>query len=112
MGCHRLWLVAGVGAALLAQDALADGPYQITFANHAWAQVQLQITTGNFQDCSQNHSEGPYILPLNVGHVLSTSATVVCYRRTADPTNPNSGWGSWNSISPNDQNTPMTIELN
>lgn len=102
-----------IGAlSLVSGPAFADGPYQITFVNHAWAEVKLEVATGNNQDCNRNASEGPTALALNVGHTITTSASVVCYRRSANPDDPNSGWDTWTSISPNDQNTPMTVELN
>lgn len=86
--------------------------YQITFVNHAWAQVRLEISTGNFQSCDQNASQGLVTLLLNDGHPIQTDASVVCWRRTANPDDPHSAWGNWNSMSPDDQNTPATIELN
>jgi hypothetical protein len=92
--------------------ARADGPYQINFYNHAWAQVKLEVRAGNYQNCDQNQTQTVEVLLLNGGYQLYSSASVICYRRTADPTHPSSEWGGWYSISPNSITTTMNVELN
>ena len=85
--------------------------YSITFVNGAWVSAVLDIRTGANQDCNTNVSVGPIRLKLNDSYTLQTDDVVVCYRRLNDPDDQDSGWQAWNSFAPDDQNTPMTIEI-
>jgi hypothetical protein len=85
--------------------------YQITFYNRGWAQCKLEVRAGRSADCSQNTLIATYTLMLDVGQPVATSQTVLCYRRPADPDDPNSNWEIWNTVSPDDINTPMSIDV-
>lgn len=83
--------------------------YQITFNNTLAEAVQLQVRTGN-GSCDMNESILDQQLAAGATREIETDQNVVCYRRTADP--PNSGtMTNWGTFSPNDVNTPSTIDI-
>ncbi len=78
------------------QAALAD----ITTCQNAWDFLpRVQISVGNANECGQNNLvfDGGMSKGRCVGPWPSTGqqGADVCYRRTADPLNPNSGLGPW-----------------
>ena len=85
--------------------------YSITFHNPFVAGLQLDVRAGNQANCDANGSvfNGP--LGPNASWTLNTSENVVCWRRTANPGTPGSPLGGWGSFSPDDINTPTTIQL-
>jgi hypothetical protein len=85
--------------------------YQITFQNPFGAAVQLEIRTGNQADCERNNIVFNNSLGPNGAHLLETDDNVVCWRRTANPGQPGSPLTQWGTFSPNDANTPTTIQL-
>jgi hypothetical protein len=89
-----------------------DG-YTATFVNRFPQKVALEVVSGNNQDCHQNTTiQYNDILYENDGSAsIATDDPVVCYRRTADPSNPQSPLGEWKSIFLDDNNPHQTIEL-
>jgi hypothetical protein len=90
-----------------------DGGYSATFVNPFQEQVTLEVRSGDKQDCNLNpnvHYNG--ILFGDGGSVsIATDDPVVCYRRTADPSNPHSPLGGWNTLFLDDNNPHQTINL-
>ncbi len=84
--------------------------YQISFQSQFGTTVVLQVRSGS-GNCDNNAIR--YDGPLDAGgaYTLNTDDNVVCYRRTADPNNPASGFTVWNTFSPDPMNTPVTITL-
>lgn len=85
--------------------------YDITFRNNFSVAVQLEIRSGVSQDCDNNPSRFNGAVQAQSDQPFSTDDNVVCYRRTADPDNPGGGLGDWKTFSPDDINTPITIDL-
>lgn len=85
--------------------------YSITFLNAFATTIQVDIRAGSQANCDGNGSvfNGP--LGPNASWTLNTSSNVVCWRRTANPDSPGSPLGGWNSFSPDNINTPTTIQL-
>src|SRR5262245_25141021 len=97
---RSLLLCACLGPLLLWTSARAD----ITVFMNAWDRLpQAQITQGRAGNCEANRSVfGPG--PMSKGFRRSYPGTGsrgedICWRRTADPLFPNSGWGVWNRCS-------------
>jgi hypothetical protein len=85
--------------------------YSITLSNPFDAWVHLQIHAGSSASCDANVSIFDSMLASHAPHQLDTDANVVCWRRTANPAQEGSPLGQWTSFSPNDQNTPASIQL-
>jgi len=85
--------------------------YQMTFENTLDEDVTLQINEGN-HNCQNNPTVWTGQVVSGGSKVYLTDAVEVCYRRTADPSNPGNGlWTVWVGFSPNDINTPVEIDL-
>jgi hypothetical protein len=85
--------------------------YAITFANPFGVWLQVEIRAGSAANCGSNASVFNTSLGPGSSWTLSTDQNVVCYRRTANPDVPGSPLGGWNTFSPDDINTPTTIQL-
>lgn len=83
--------------------------YQITFENSLSKPVQLQVHAGN-GSCDTNQSVLDEQLDAGATKEIDTDQNVVCYRRTADPDNPGT-MTTWTTFSPDDINTPATIDI-
>ncbi len=80
--------------------ALAD----ITVVMNGWDVLpQAQITQGRAGNCEANTTVwGPGRMTKGFSQTFSgagSSGEDICYRRTADPLNPSSGWGQWGRCS-------------
>lgn len=84
--------------------------YQITFANPFGSEVQLNVRSGS-SSCELNAERYNGSLEPGGAYTLYTEDNVVCYRRTSNPGVPGSGFTTWNTFSPDDINTPTTINL-
>jgi hypothetical protein len=84
--------------------------YAITFVNPFAASIQVDIRAGS-SSCDRNASCFNGQLGPGVSWTLNTGENVVCYRRTSNPGMPGSGLGEWSTFSPDDINTPATIQL-
>ena len=84
--------------------------FDITFQNNFDEEVQLEIASGS-QGCDSNTVRFNGLVAGGGSQLFSTDDNVVCYRRTADPDNPGGGFGGWVTFSPDDINTPVTLNL-
>ena len=83
--------------------------YKITFENTLAKPVQLEVHAGS-GGCDANQSVFDEQLAAGGTTEIDTDQNVVCYRRTADPDNPGT-MTSWATFSPDDINTPATIDI-
>lgn len=87
-------------------------PYSVSILNDFDVAVMVEIRTGNdASDYSNNRLFFGGSLPSGESRNPDNDDPIVCYRRTADPDNSGSGMGAWNTFSPNDINTPVTLKL-
>jgi hypothetical protein len=84
--------------------------HQISFTNQFGVPVALEIRSGS-NACDQNTQRYSNTLAAGGTYTLNTDDNVVCYRRTSNPDDPDSGFTVWNTFSPDDDNTPVTITL-
>jgi hypothetical protein len=85
--------------------------FSITFQNPFGNTIQLDVRAGSQASCDANGSVFNGALGPNASWTLNTSDNVVCWRRTASPGMPGSPFGGWGSFSPDNINTPTTIQL-
>jgi hypothetical protein len=81
------------------------------FPNNA---VVLQVVSGNNQSCSQNHNShfNGLLSPGGSPATVDIDDPVLCYRRSADPENPNNGqFTNWVSVFPDNANNGQTIDV-
>jgi hypothetical protein len=89
-----------------------DGVYSATFVNPFQYGITLEVRSGDKQACNLNNIQYNGMLFKNGGSVsIGTNDPVVCYRRTADPSNPHSPLGQWTTVFLDDNNPHQTIEL-
>lgn len=73
---------------------------EITVFMSAWDSLpQAQIVQGRADDCNANGSVfGPALMTKGFRRTYPGTGSQgddICWRRTADPYNPNSGWNQW-----------------
>jgi hypothetical protein len=86
--------------------------YQVEILNDYNVTVSVEIRTGNNpNDFSQNTLFYEGDLAAGDSKTTDNLDPIVCYRRTADTDNPAGGLGGWNTFSPDETNTPITIKL-
>jgi hypothetical protein len=86
--------------------------YQVEIHNDYNQTLAIEIRTGNNpNDFEQNTLFYQGDLVAGGSKTTDNFDPVICYRRTADPDNYAAGLGGWNTFSPDDINTPITIEL-
>jgi len=76
----------------------------ITVYMTAWSSLpQAQITQGRAENCAANQTVfGPGPMSRDFRHTYPGTGSRgddICWRRTADPLFPNSGWTDWNRCS-------------
>jgi hypothetical protein len=82
----------------------------------SWQYVSalLEVNEGHDSTCKNNSGDHVLQIPDANGQPvrISTDGPVLCYRRNEDPTDPNNhNWTPWVAFSPDDQNTPTTIDV-
>jgi hypothetical protein len=88
--------------------------YQITFHNPFDQSINLQVSAGSNADPAANQLVFNSTLSAQTdtpAFDFGEDQNVVGWRRSAQPGIDNNQWTIWDSMFPNDQNTPTTIDL-
>jgi hypothetical protein len=71
------------------------GPAVERLHDSAWNTVNVEVRTGNYQNCDQNASLGTRVLHRGETWTVSTFDNRICWRRDADPDHANGSWTTW-----------------
>ncbi|HVO03744.1 MAG TPA: hypothetical protein VMT54_16190 [Candidatus Cybelea sp.] len=93
-------MLTATAIAASSQSAKAD----ITLFMEAWESLpQAEITQGKHEDCAANQVVfGPALMSKGFRKTFpgtGANGDDLCYRRTADPLHPDSGWTMWGRCS-------------
>ncbi|WP_158944627.1 hypothetical protein [Granulicella sp. S190] len=86
--------------------------YPVEIHNDYGQTLTVEIRTGNNpNDLGQNALFYQGDLGPDESKTTDNFDPIICFRRSANPDNPGAGLGGWNTFSPDDRNTPKTLEL-